>query len=239
MPELDGILDEMGERDEAARAKEFSDRVYFNTVVILKGVTLAFGASTLLGLIRHGAPFDSANNMASYLAWLATSLVVTLSFTSQAFGSARSSIHPTTMVVVLTFALGITEFVTFGLIEPRRGHATTASIEAWLMGMAVAAMLAFCFVSLVLTQLRSDRYFSAEADQSLRSLIRTDRRGALVTAAAAICLWAAMRFTTVEDVPWIAPAALMLPIILGLRSQPRKMDLARPVPPDPEPAPGP
>jgi hypothetical protein len=44
------------------------DMVFFNSLLILKGVTLAFGAEVLLKLIRRDAPSNSWEDLSVYRA---------------------------------------------------------------------------------------------------------------------------------------------------------------------------
>lgn len=197
-----------------------SDRVFFNAVVILKGVTLAFGATVLLNILRLGTPL-SIEAAPVYLAWLATMVLVTLSFVSQAMGSARDPVRPTTSVIFLTFALAMAEFVTFGLTDPGESSvittAETASlVGGWLVGIVVSAALAALFVGLMCVQLHS-------RGRTIANDIRIDLAASCLLAGFALLLRLAMPADGETGTHiWVPTLVVLVVVVVGLATQQSK-----------------
>lgn len=216
----------MPEDESGRRARDFTDRVFFNAVVILKGVVLAYGAEVLIAIMRRGAPWESVAEASVYLAWLTTMLIVTLSFVSQAFGTAKSNLHPTTLVILLSFALAITEFVAFGVLQPQLREQLPLTIRSWFLALAATTVTGSLFVSTVIHQLQSEHYPYTTGDPQHISSAKRDRLGAACTAGGATIVWAALGVPVLrEDYSWI-PILIVGAAILGaLKSQQDKASI--------------
>lgn len=175
--------------DDRRAAKEVSDRVFFNLLVILKGVILAYGATVLIALIRNGAPWASWYHFAIYTAWVATMLAATLAFVSQALLTFRVFICPTVAITLLTFCLAIAEFVSFGVLDPQPERSLRSVSEGWLLTACANAAIAFLFILAFISQVRSERYVETVADERQLSIIRGDLIGAGLATLLSLMLW--------------------------------------------------
>lgn len=202
------------------------DRVFFNSLLILKGVTLAFGAEVLLQLIRRDTPWESWEDFSVYLAWTATIVLVILTLVSQALGSMQSAIHPTTEVVLLTFILAIGEFVTFGLLQPQTDDHLPITIRTWLLGVVTISAAAFIFLIVVLHQLESDHYPHTRAEDAEKKIVRADRMGAAAMTLTALGFWLLFGLTIVRDhITAVAPATIGAVALIALITQQKKINL--------------
>lgn len=212
----------MAGRADAARAQEFTARVFFNLVIILKGVVLAYGATVLLSLIRRGPPWASSEEFAIYLAWVSTLLLATLTFTSQIIGSARTSVHPSTTLLLSTFGLAIAELIAFGVLEPQPSSDPIATVRAWLLVITICGGTAATLVSVVVWQVTSSRFPHVSADQAETAKIKGDRLGAVAHGAAAAALWFVFSSSSVaRQYSWLPVAVVTLITMLALAARQR------------------
>lgn len=207
---------------DAERAQEFTERVFFNLVIILTGVVLAYGATVLLSLIRRGPPWASSHEFAIYLAWVSTLLLVTLTFTSQIVGSTRTPVHPSTALLLATFALAIAELIAFGVLAPQPDPDLVGSVRAWLLAIATCGGTGAALVSVVVWQVTSSRFPHVTAGQAETARVKGDRLGAIAHGAVAAALWLVLRWSSVgRHYSWLAVAVVTLITILALAARQR------------------
>jgi hypothetical protein len=206
--------------------REVMDRVFFNTLLIMKGIVLAYGATTLVALVRRDVPWSSTEELAVYIAWATTILLVALTLVSQAFGSDQTPLHPTTAVILLTLVLAIEEFVAFGLLEPQQDEVIT--IRPWFLAVAVQAGTAFLFVTVVLYHSKSGRHPHTTLTRENERLVRADQFGAGVLTAIAILTWGLLTSSVISDASSWLPALIVGVIVFcALVQQQRKVDVYR------------
>lgn len=196
------------------------ERVFFNTLIIMKGVVLAYGATVLVELAHIGAPWESWAMFATYGAWTTTMLFVALTLVSQAFGSMRTPLHPSTSVILLTLSLNIAEVIAFALLVS--GDDLPATIRPWFLAVAIHGGLGCVFVSIILHRDRSDRYHETSMPVDLRRLVTRDCIGAGATAVFALLVWSTSTYERIEDLSSLWVVILGTVALIALHEQQKK-----------------
>ncbi len=218
-------------QDGTEQARQFSERIFFNCLAILKGVVLAYGATVLIALIRRGAPWASGQLLSIYLAWATTMALVTLTFVSQALGSTQTPLRPTTFVILITFVLSMTEFIAFGLLEPHPGERLEVTVRYWFLGVAATSGVATLFATTVLRQMRSSHFPEVSNDARTRSDTQSDQIGAGLHCLLAVTMWFILAIPMVMTrFSWVPVSVLGIGTCVGLARQQSKIEITRPEP---------
>lgn len=206
----------------AADVRQVMDRVFFNALLIVQGVVLGYGATVLVQLLRRGSPWASGQEAAVYIAWVASMLFATLALVSQSFGSHLTPLHPTTRVILLTLGLAITEFVGFGILEPRAGE--PATIRPWLLAVAAQTFAAFLFVSTVLYYAKPHHHPETDLHPDLERLVRQDQVAAGMLSSFALLCWGALDLAGIDDgLTWPVPLIIGIVVFAALAQQQAKL----------------
>jgi hypothetical protein len=190
----------------------WTERVFVNLLLVLKGVVLAYGAQVFVEILNSGPPWESALHAARYVAAIATTLVVPLTFVSQAFGSAHTSIHPTTPVILISSAHSMSEIIAYGLLQP--GPTGPRPLTSWFLAVAANGVGGALITTLVLAQIRGPSRPDVSGSNEQVSNVKGDRRGSLALVAIACTFALLAEFARLQ--PWVGMLGALVIGGLGL-----------------------